>query len=198
MRKEEIFLAKKLILASSSPRRQELLNQAQIPFTVRKADTNESQITTNILTDKVTQLAMLKGREVSFMDDQEVILSADTVVSFNQQIYGKPKNKKEAIQMLASLSGNVHDVYTGVTIRSITDELTFVERTKVEFWPLEKGEIEKYVSSEEPYDKAGAYGIQSLGALFVKQIVGDYYNVVGLPISRVTRELRKFDVYSLN
>ncbi|MDY0407467.1 Maf family protein [Virgibacillus soli] len=191
-------MAKKLILASSSPRRQELLNQAQIPFTVRKADTNESQITTNILTDKVTQLAMLKGREVSFMDDQEVILSADTVVSFNQQIYGKPKNKKEAIQMLASLSGNVHDVYTGVTIRSITDELTFVERTKVEFWPLEKGEIEKYVSSEEPYDKAGAYGIQSLGALFVKQIVGDYYNVVGLPISRVTRELRKFDVYSLN
>ena len=96
--------------------------------------------------------------------------------------------------MISALSGNEHEVFTGVLIRSFDDEVAFVERTVVEFWPLSDQEIEGYVSTDEPYDKAGAYGIQSIGAMFVKKINGDYYNVVGLPISQVVRKLRNFSV----
>ncbi len=95
--------------------------------------------------------------------------------------------------MISRLSGSIHEVFTGVMIRSTEESKIFVERTMVEFWPLKEDEIDWYLSTDEPYDKAGAYGIQSIGAMFVKQIIGDYYNVVGLPISRVVRELREFD-----
>ncbi|WP_164667310.1 Maf family protein [Virgibacillus doumboii] len=187
---------KKLILASSSPRRQELLNQVKIPFTVRKPDVDESQINSKDPLEKVKQLAILKGKNTSIDHNDEVILSADTVVSYNQMIFEKPENKEEALQMITAFSGNEHDVFTGVMIRSLDNEIIFVERTKVEFWPLSKEEIDWYISTDEPYDKAGAYGIQSIGAMFVKQIIGDYYTVMGLPISRVVRELRSFSVYT--
>ena len=176
---------KNLILASSSPRRQELLKQVNIPFTIRKPAIDETQITTKDPVEKVQQI----------QNEYEVILAADTVVSYEQTIFEKPKNKEEAFNMIHSLSGDTHDVYTGVNIRSTEHESIFVERTKVVFWPLSKSEIEWYVSTDDPYDKAGAYGIQSLGAIFVKEIIGDYYNVVGLPLSRVVRELRKFSIY---
>ncbi|MBT2214635.1 septum formation inhibitor Maf [Virgibacillus dakarensis] len=188
-------MTKKLILASSSPRRQELLNQVKLPFIIRKPKVDESQIKSKDPAEKVKQLALLKGQNVPLYHENEVILSADTVVSFNQTIFGKPKDRQDAAQMIASFSGNVHEVFTGVMIRSHDDEIVFVERTKVEFWPLSKEEIDWYVSTDEPYDKAGAYGIQSLGAMFVKQIIGDYYTVMGLPISRVVRELRRFTIY---
>ncbi|WP_067727668.1 Maf family protein [Oceanobacillus damuensis] len=188
-------MTKTLILASSSPRRQEILNQIQLPFSIRKPSTDESQVTTNDPAEKVSQLALLKGRNVSIDNKDEIILSADTIVSHNQKIYEKPKDKEEAYQMISALSGSIHEVFTGVMIRSINDRKVFVERTKVEFWPLSEEEIEWYLSTDDPYDKAGAYGIQSVGAMFVKQIIGDYYNVVGLPISRVVRELRGFSVY---
>jgi len=188
-------MSKTLILASSSPRRQELLNQVNIPFTIRKPDFDESQIKSTNPIEKVKQLAAGKGRAVPIQNENEVILSADTVVSNNQQIFEKPKDKKEAYQMMKALSGNTHEVFTGVMIRSLEEEKLFAERTIVEFWPLSKEEINGYVSTNEPYDKAGAYGIQSLGAMFVKQIIGDYYNVVGLPVSHVVRELRNFSVY---
>ncbi|WP_100009791.1 Maf family protein [Lentibacillus sediminis] len=191
-------MAKKLILASSSPRRQELLNQVKIPFTTRKPDFDESQIQTADPVEKVKQLAERKGSTVRMDDDQEVILSSDTVVSFQQQIFEKPKNKTEAHRMISALSGETHEVYTGVMIRSANDQIVFTEQTKVEFWPLSNEEIEWYISTDEPSDKAGAYGIQSLGAMFVKQIIGDYYNVMGLPVSRVVRELRNFGVYTSN
>ncbi|AXI08834.1 septum formation protein Maf [Oceanobacillus zhaokaii] len=187
-------MTKKLILASSSPRRKELLKQVKIPFAFRKQDIDESLINTSDPLEKVQQLSLLKGN-VPIEHKDEVILSADTVVSYNQKIFEKPKNKEDAIQMLTALSGDVHEVYTGVMIRSVDNEIVFAERTKVEFWPLTKDEIEWYISTNEPYDKAGAYGIQGIGAMFVKQIIGDYYNVMGLPISRVVRELRKFGVY---
>lgn len=188
-------MTKNLILASSSPRRQELLHQVQIPFTLRTSQIDESNIKTNNPSEKVKQLAILKGKNVSIQQKNEVILSADTVVSYNHQIFEKPKNKEDAIQMLSVLNGSIHDVYTGVMIRSQSDEVVFVEQTKVEFWPLSDEEINWYVSLNDPYDKAGAYGIQSIGAIFVKQIIGDYYNVVGLPISRVVRELKKFSIH---
>ncbi|WP_010649886.1 Maf family protein [Oceanobacillus massiliensis] len=186
---------KNLILASSSPRRQELLHQVQIPFTLRKPKVDESQIKTSDPVEKVKQLATLKNHNITDLDKNEVILSADTIVSCNQNIFEKPKNKEEAFQMIYALSGNVHEVYTGVMIRSTDNEVVFTERTQVEFWTLTDKEIEWYVSMDEPYDKAGAYGIQSIGSMFVKQIIGDYYNVVGLPISKVVRELRRFSVY---
>ncbi len=184
-----------LVLASSSPRRQELLNKVKIPFILRKPNIDESLITTSEPEEKVKQLAIRKGRNVPLLNNNEVILAADTVVSYNQTIFEKPKNKEEAYSMISALSGGVHDVFTGVTIRSSESESVFVERTNVVFWPLSKLEIDWYVSTNDPYDKAGAYGIQSLGAMFVKEITGDYYNVVGLPVSRVVRELSRFSIY---
>lgn len=183
-----------LILASSSPRRQQLLKQVRIPFVIRKPNVDESQIDTNDPLEKVKQLAVLKGLNVPFHHNNEVILAADTIVAHKQTIFGKPKDKEDAARMITKLSGNIHEVFTGVMIRSIDDEIVFVERTKVEFWPLTKEEIDWYVSTDEPYDKAGAYGIQSLGAMFVKRIIGDYYTVMGLPVSRVVRELGQFSV----
>ncbi|QGH33720.1 septum formation inhibitor Maf [Gracilibacillus salitolerans] len=184
-----------LILASSSPRRQELLRQVHIPFTIRKPEVDESQITVTDPAEKVKQLAMLKGRDVPIQDKDEVILSADTVVSLQQNIFEKPTAKQAAFKMIEAMSGHKHEVYTGVMLRSSDQEIVFVESTTVEFWPLTEEEIISYVETDEPYDKAGGYGIQSVGAMFVKGIIGDYYNVVGLPISRVVRELSKFEIF---
>ncbi|MGN8646535.1 Maf family protein [Gracilibacillus sp. HCP3S3_G5_1] len=181
-----------LILASSSPRRQELLQQVHISYTIRKPNVDESQITETNPEEKVKQLAMLKGRQVPIQDKDEVILSADTVVSFQQNIFEKPADKQAAYKMIEAMSGKKHEVFTGVMLRSAEKEVVFVESTTVEFWPLTEEEIISYIETDEPYDKAGGYGIQNVGAMFVKGIVGDYYNVVGLPISRVVRELNKF------
>lgn len=188
-------MANNLILASSSPRRQELLIQVHIPFTIRKPAIDESQIKTSDPFEKVKQLAVRKGRHVPVRGDKEVVLAADTVVSYQQQIFEKPADKNHARQMITALSGDIHEVFTGVMIRSRNEEKVFVERTKVEFWPLSEAEIDWYIATSEPYDKAGAYGIQSLGAMFVKEIIGDHYNVIGLPISRVVRELSAFSVF---
>ncbi|MCG5105094.1 Maf family protein [Oceanobacillus alkalisoli] len=187
-------MANKLILASSSPRRQELLLQVKIPFTVQTANIDESQITTTDPIEKVKQLAIWKGENIPVHHPNTVVLSADTIVSYEHTIFEKPRNQTEAKQMISTLSDQVHDVYTGVMIRSLQKKTVFVERTSVEFWPLSEEEIDAYVATEDPYDKAGAYGIQSLGAMFVKQIIGDYYTVVGLPLSRVVRELRDFGI----
>ncbi|KAB8137489.1 septum formation inhibitor Maf [Gracilibacillus oryzae] len=185
-------MTKQLILASSSPRRQEILKQVKIPFTIKIPDVDESQIVTDDPYEKVEQLAKIKGSYIPIENDNNIIISADTVVAFQNKIFEKPKDKEEARAMIRDLSGDVHSVYTGVMIRSQEKEFVFVERTEVEFWPLSAAEIDSYIATEEPYDKAGAYGIQSVGAMFVKRIVGDYYNVVGLPISRVLRELKGF------
>lgn len=188
-------MANKLILASSSPRRQALLKQVNLPHQVTVSSLDETLVTIKDPLEKVKQLAILKGRNVPIKHVDEVILSADTVVSFQQNIFEKPKNSEEAKKMITSLSGEEHEVYTGVMIRSSEKEVVFVEQTKVEFWPLSEDEINWYISTTDPYDKAGGYGIQSIGAIFVKQMVGDYYNVVGLPISRVVRELKAFSVF---
>ncbi len=115
------------------------------------------------------------------------IIAADTIVVSNEKILGKPKSRKEAKDMLCELSGKRHFVYTGVTLVNEQHTESFYEKTAVDFWPLTDQEIEKYLDNGEPFDKAGAYGIQGLGSLFVKSIQGDYYSVVGLPISRLFR-----------
>ncbi|GAB3807051.1 Maf family protein [Virgibacillus kimchii] len=185
----------KLILASGSPRRQELLKQIHIPFTIRKPNVDEEQIQTADPQEKVVQLAKLKNKHTPLEHTNEVILSADTVVSHQNRIFEKPKDQQDALEMISLLSGDVHDVYTGVVLRSHEKEISFVERTEVAFRKLSRNEIEWYVSKKEPYDKAGAYGIQGMGAIFVKGITGDYFNVVGLPVSRVAEKLRSFFIF---
>lgn len=182
----------KLILASASPRRRDLLQQVGIPFAIRAAHVDESTVTTTDPVVKVQQLAMLKGNSVPLAPD-ELIIAADTTVAYGNQIFDKPSTRQEAYDMMSLLSGTTHDVYTGVFMRSPHKTTLFVEKTIVEFWPLDQADIERYVDTDEPYDKAGGYGIQSVGALFVKQTIGDYYNVVGLPISRVVRELKHME-----
>lgn len=185
-------MQKNLILASTSPRRQELLKQVGIDFSVKVSDIDESNVTIINPVEKVQQLAYLKGKSVHTKHDNEIILSADTIVVCNNIILSKPSNKEAAYDMIRTLSGHKHEVYTGVAIRSALEETVFVEKTEVQFWPLEDKEIARYIEADEPYDKAGGYGIQGMGALFVKRIIGDYYNVVGLPLSRTVRELRSF------
>ena len=191
------MMSNKLILGSLSPRRQELLKQVNIPFTVRNPNVDESKITSNDPIEKVEQLASLKAKNIS-LSENEVILSADTVVAYQNNIVEKPQSKEDAYHMISKLSGNSHDVYTGVMLRSLHESKMIVERTEVAFLPLTEEEVHWYISTEEPYDKAGAYGIQSLGASLVRKINGDFYNVVGLPLSRVVRELRYFSIFPNN
>lgn len=132
-----------------------------------------------------------------FPDDR--VIAADTVVALGKRIYGKPQSSEEAFEMLSALSGKTHQVFTGVCIYTKSgDRNAFCTRTDVTFFPLSESEIQTYIATGEPMDKAGAYGIQGKGSLFVEKIDGDYYNVVGLPISRLVRELHSFKGQSGN
>lgn len=181
---------KQLILASGSPRRKELLTQAQLTFTISTSSISE-QIDEPMSPKQVVEtLASQKAKDVFNHNQDSIVIGADTVVAINDTILGKPSDAKEARQMLTMLSGNTHEVYTGVAIVSSEHSLIFHEKTLVTFWDLTLSEINKYIESGEPFDKAGSYGIQGLGALFVKEIQGDYYNVVGLPLAKTVRNLR--------
>ncbi|MCP8617015.1 Maf family protein [Salirhabdus salicampi] len=183
-----------LILASSSPRRKELLKKAKIPFEQRTQHTDEKQVTGNTPEQLVKNIAIEKGNHVPILSDQEIILTADTVVTYENQVLGKPESVEHAYQILTSLSGKTHTVMTAVLLKSTKEEQLFIEKTIVEFWELTDEEIHEYIQTGDCFDKAGAYGIQSEGFAFVKKIHGDYYNVVGLPISRLIRELRPFAI----
>ena len=184
---------KKLILASSSPRRKELLSYTQLPFEIVVSHVEEHFNERSTPEEIVQVLALQKAEAVANILDQDVVvLGADTIVTIDNQILGKPKDETEARRMLKQLSGREHIVYTGVAIVSADESTTFYEETKVEFWELSDEEINNYIKSGEPFDKAGAYGIQQLGSILVKRIDGDYFNVVGLPIAKTVRELKKF------
>jgi septum formation protein len=181
----------RLILASSSPRRKELLENMQLSFEVASSDVDESFSEHLPPAEVVMQLAERKAKEVANHYPADYVLGADTIVVLEGQVLGKPSDKEEANAMLRQLSGQTHEVYTGVAIVSNKESICFYEKTTVTFWELTENEINMYVSSGEPLDKAGAYGIQQLGSFLVKEIQGDYYNVVGLPIARTVRELRR-------
>lgn len=184
---------KKIILASASPRRKELISLIADDVIIRPADCDEALPDGIGAREAVEYLSEIKNkaaREISQKD--ELVISADTVVSVDDEILGKPVDKDDARRMIKLLSGKLHQVYTGVTISLGDKSVTFSEKTDVEFYPLTDEEIEVYISSKEPYDKAGAYGIQGKASLLVKGIVGDYFNVVGFPVSRLKRELEKF------
>lgn len=177
------------ILASQSPRRRELLQKVVPDFEVQPATIDERQVPVTAPADYVQMLAQLKGESIAQKNPQATVLSADTVVSFQGTIYGKPHDRQDAAEMLRQLSGSTHQAYTGVCL-SIDGEIRkMVVQTDVTFWPLSHEMIETYLDTEEYRDKAGAYGIQGQGSLLVEKINGDFYNVVGLPISTVARLL---------
>ena len=184
---------KKVVLASASPRRQELIKLIFEDVEVLPADCDESLSEGIGAREAVEYLSKIKNEATAKLTEKEnLIISADTVVAVDDEILGKPVDKEDACRMISLLSGKVHQVYTGVTLSVNGKIKTFSEKTDVEFLNLTKEEIEEYISSSEPYDKAGAYGIQGKASLLVKGINGDYYNVVGFPIARLKRELEEF------
>ncbi len=182
-----------LILASASPRRHEILETAGLPHTVRVSHADESAVSYRVGEPEayVMALAKLKGSVVP-PQEHEVVLSADTVVYIPEtgEVLGKPKDKGDAVRMFHLMSGKTHKVITGVHITHwLGHTRTFAETTEVEFRPLTEEEIEHYIESSKPYDKAGAYGIQEEACVFVRRIVGEYMNVVGLPVTAVYEAL---------
>lgn len=174
----------KLVLASKSPRRSEILKNAGYEFTVRVADADETIPDGTKPEDAVVFLAARKAMAVERADD-ETILGADTIVVLDNKILGKPKDREDAYNMLKSLSGRAHSVFTGVCIIENGKSMTFAEETQVEFLSLTDKEIYEYIDTNDCYDKAGAYGIQGYASKFIRRISGDYFNVVGLPISAI-------------
>ncbi|MBY6035312.1 Maf family protein [Fictibacillus nanhaiensis] len=183
---------KHLILASSSPRRYELLSLTLLPFETYPSLLEEKMDMNLTPSELVESLAEQKASDVLQSKPNDVILGADTIVSFQNKRLGKPKSKREAADMLKMLSGQTHDVYTGVCIMDQEKKRVFSVKTSVTFYTLDEEIIDWYISTEEPFDKAGSYGIQGSGSLLVEKIHGDYFNVVGLPISKVVRTLSDF------
>lgn len=188
---------KKIILASASPRRKELLEQIGMEFEVMVCG-GEAPIETTIPEDVVEIHALQKLQAViehleeSGYHQDVVILSADTVVAYDSKVLEKPKDEQDAKSMLGMLQGNTHQVYTGVALYDYLSkkEKVFVQKTEVTFYAMTEEEIREYVNTKEPMDKAGSYGIQGIGGKFVKEIKGDYNNVVGLPVARLYQEIK--------
>ncbi len=180
------------ILASNSPRRKEILQMLGIDFTIIPAK-NEAEIPENLLIEKgVEQVAYLKAKEVFDLNPESTVLGADTVVVIDGEILGKPKNKEEAYCMLKKLSGKTHQVITGVALIKKGKTVTFSETANVTFAEITDEEINNYILTGEPFDKAGSYAIQGKSAVFVKKLNGDFFTVVGLPCRRLYEELKNF------
>ena len=178
-----------LILASASPRRQELLKLFGVPFAVRVADIDETMDPAASPFDEVGRVSRMKALAVP-REEGDVVIAADTIVVCEGRVLGKPHSPAEAEEMLHLLSGRDHQVMTGCTVLTGDACRTFTEVTDIHFRPLSAGEIRRYVESGEPMDKAGSYGIQGGAALFCDKMVGDYYNVMGLPVCRLGLVLR--------
>ena len=188
----------KIILASASPRRKELLAKAEISFTVIPA-AGEEKRTSEDPGEAVQQLARDKAewvaQSMAECEEGTLVIGSDTIVVFENRILGKPKDRRDAAEMLEKLQGNTHQVYTGVSVLERKAgkwvEHTFFESTDVTFYPVSREEIQDYIATGEPMDKAGSYGIQGLFGIYVKGICGDYNNVVGLPVARLFHEMKK-------
>ena len=186
---------KQLILASGSPRRRELMSQVGLDFTVVTSDADEN-IKEMEPEDYVRELSSVKAQSVleqyADKDDSVIVIGADTIVYHKGEILTKPKDEEDAFRILKSLEGQIHQVYTGVTICSTHKNVSFYEKTDVWVYDMTDEEIRDYISTGEPMDKAGAYGIQGKFAAYIKGIEGDYNNVVGLPVARLVHELKTF------
>ncbi|NLX80987.1 MAG: septum formation protein Maf [Proteiniphilum sp.] len=184
-----------IILASNSPRRRELLSGLDVDYEVRILDNIDESYPNDIpLEDVAEYLAIKKANSyANGLLDNEILITADTIVLIDNEIYGKPKDKADALRMLNGMSNKTHRVITGVCLVSTQKSVSFSSTTSVTFGSLDEGEINYYIDKYKPYDKAGSYGVQEwIGYVGVKHIEGSYYNVMGLPIYRVYEELKKF------
>lgn len=178
-----------LILASQSPRRRELLGLFHLPFEIRVADIDESMDPALPPYDEVARVSRAKAEAVARTAD-DIVIAADTVVVCDAQVLGKPRDTEDAYRMLQLLSGRDHQVMTGLTVLRGSQCVCCTEVSDIHFRPLSDREISAYIASGEPMDKAGAYGIQGGAALFAERIHGDYFNIVGLPVCRLSQILR--------
>ena len=184
-----------LILASASPRRQELLRTLGLAFTVKTADIDETMDPALGAEAEVARICRAKAMAVlPAAAEDDIVIAADTIVCVDDRILGKPHTAAEAAEMLRLLSGREHQVRTGVTVCTRERAVTEVDVTGVRFRPLTEAEIAAYVRTGEPMDKAGAYGIQGLASIFVESLRGDYFNVMGLPLCRLSQILQQFGV----
>lgn len=182
----------KIILASASPRRRELFTVITDDFEIIPSNAEETVPDGISALEQAEYLAGIKASDIAKKHPDRVVIGADTCVVADKEVLGKPKNKADAERMLRLLSGKTHRVITGCAICKGNKFTSFSNITEVEFYPLSDIEIEEYINTLEPYDKAGGYGIQGKAGLFVKGIKGDYFNVVGLPVSQLNRELKEF------
>lgn len=182
---------KKIILASSSPRRKELLTTAGIEFEIHVKEVDESIPEGTLPADAAVMTAAKKAKAVASDFADCVVIGADTIVVCDDKILGKPHSHEEAVQMLRMLSGREHEVITGVCLIKNEEIRSFAKISRVRFYKLTDDEINAYVATGESMDKAGAYGIQGLGCTLVESIEGDYFNIVGLPVAAVVREINK-------
>lgn len=180
-----------IILASASPRRKELMGLLKLPFTIQVADIDETMDPQNPPFEEVARVSRRKAEAVK-RQQGDVVIAADTIVVCNDRVLGKPAHKQEAFEMLRLLSGQKHQVMTGLTVLGDDKCITCTELSDIYFRELSDEEILDYIATNEPMDKAGAYGVQGGAALFVRRIEGDYYNVVGLPVCRLSQILKEF------
>lgn len=185
---------KKLILASSSPRRAELMKQIGLNFEIKVSSVDEALLPGLSPPELVERLAESKAAAVARELNDGIVIGADTVVVWREQVMGKPLSEAEAFDMLSKLQGGVHEVFTGVALIDARSGKVLVshEKTRVFFRAVEEEEISRYVASGEPFDKAGAYGVQGLAAIFIRRLEGCYTNVVGLPLARLSVMLKDF------
>ncbi len=188
-----MYKGKPVVLASQSPRRKQLLEQAGIPFEVRVVETAETFPPEMPVAEAPLHIARQKAAAVKALcKEDDIIIAADTVVVLDNTIIGKPRDRQDAIRILTALGGRTHTVITGVVIHNGTKETAFSKTTAVHFKPLTQEQIVYYIDQYQPYDKAGAYAIQEwIGAVAIDGIDGCFYNVMGLPVSRVVEELEK-------
>ncbi len=186
-------LKSKIILASASPRRKELLSRAEVKFDICIKSVDETVPAGMNPAEGAEHTAAVKAMAVSFINNDAIVIGADTIVVLGDEVLGKPKDKEDAVRMLKMLSGREHEVITGVCLAYDGKYETFHCVSKVRFFPLTDEEIRRYVLSGEPLDKAGAYGIQGKGMMLVESIEGDFYNIVGLPVALVVRRIRELE-----
>lgn len=187
-----------LLLASNSPRRKELLTQLGYQFEVVKIDVDESY-PSDLNPHEIAEYVSAKKAKAFDVNENEILLTSDTIVALDQKILLKPKDENEAFEMIKSLSGKVHQVYTAFTIKTVDSEISKTSKTDVEFSEISDEEIKFYINNYKPFDKAGSYGIQEwLGMAKIKNISGSFYSVMGLPVDLVYEELRKLGCFPKN
>lgn len=186
-----------IILASASPRRKEILENINVKFDIVKSDIDEVILEDELPPQVVMRLAFEKSMDVAKSNQESLVIGADTIVVFNNKVLGKPKDKEDARNTIRLLSGNTHEVITGISLINLSANKKIIDYvvSRVKFKDLSEDDINDYINTGESLDKAGAYGIQGYGSLLIEEIQGDYFNIVGLPISKLSDLVKKnFDI----